>query len=508
MNEKIKTVYVTFVYHGNMCWDRYTKAQIREGFPTIYRLIVDIWKQNPELGSNVELSGVTLKTLQQVAPDLLDDMKKLEKMGRLVFVGTHYAAQVNLCTDEETEIKSIWLGTEINRRELGVTVHGFWPQEVSYYPQLPRVLTELGLGWTIIRPTRFLTRPIRLKGLDGTEIIGIPLLPLRVDEFEQLYDKFSDGDLMAFGGDFEANWPPILMSILEASKHLREKGKNVEFVTIPEYLEKHSIVEVEEMPVFRASNREENVNSPSLSRWVSDPLDIIIHEQTKRSMYAVRHAEALASLLKEAYNVDVDLPIEESKTTLVDEPSGWCIEGIEDFPEVETEYLSRDGKMRMLSRIWHLLLIGVNSDSRGWYPIIERRRHRLNCLRNAELLSKEMIWNALRAIGERVDLSKIEADRFFIVYNPLRSRKAQIELKLGMPHEIVGPNGESIPTLNKLTEEGILTEAIVNVPDYGYTVLGAIKGGKVKRLEWQKGKSIENTHMSLSYEDGRLKLRR
>jgi len=68
LNSKNKTVYVAFVYHANMCWDRYTKDQIRKGFTAVYRSTVDIWMQNPELRSNVELSGVTLKTLQQVAP--------------------------------------------------------------------------------------------------------------------------------------------------------------------------------------------------------------------------------------------------------------------------------------------------------------------------------------------------------------------------------------------------------------------------------------------------------
>jgi len=503
-----KRVYITFVYHGNMCWDRYTKRQIWEGFPAIYRLIVDVWKENPELRSNVELSGVTVKTLQKVAPDLLEDMKRLEEMGRLVFVGTHYAAQVNLCTDEETELRSIWLGTEISRRELDTEIEGFFPQEISYYPQLPRVLSEVGLKWTIIRPVRFLAKPIRLRGLDGTEIIGIPRLPLRVEEFEELYDKFPDGGLMVFAGDFEANWPYVLRRILEASKRLKAKGKELIFVTIPEYLRGHEIREVEEMPVFRDSGPEEGVNSPSLSRWVSDPLDIIVHEHTKRAMYAVRHAEMLASLLLEAYGVDVDPPIEESKTTPIEDPSGWCIEGVEDFPDVEVKYLCRDGRVTLLSRIWHLLLIGVNSDSRGWYPIIERRRHRINSLRNAELLSREVIHNALEALAGRVDFSTMEAERYFIVYNPLRARRARVSLRLGAPYKFIGVDGKPIQTMNTLTEEGIVNEAVVDVPDYGYTILGAVRGGELKRLEWRDSHSIENDRMKLTYTDGKLKLQR
>ena len=49
--------------------------------------------------------------------------------------------------------------------------------------------------------------------------------------------------------------------------------------------------------------------------WVSDPLDIIVHEHAKRAMYAVGHAEMLASLLLEAYSVDIDPPIEDLAPT-------------------------------------------------------------------------------------------------------------------------------------------------------------------------------------------------
>jgi len=504
-----KIVYVTLIYHGNMCWDRYTKDQIRRDFTKAYRLIVDVWKKHPELRSNVELSGVTVKTLQQTAPDLLEDMKRLEKTGRLVFVGTHYAAQVNLCTDEETELRSIRLGTEINRRELGVKVHGFWPQEISYYPQLPRVLREAGLEWTVIRPIKFRKRPIRLRGLDGSEIIGIPLCNMQlIEDFEQLYDQCSDGDLIAFGGDFEANWPDILSRLLKAVNNLRKKGKRIEFATVPEYLMKHPIVEVEEMPVFRASNPEESDKSPSLSRWVSDPLDIIVHEQTKRAMYAVRHAETLATLVKEAYGVDVNLPIEKSKMTLIDDPAGWSIEDVKDFPQVETDYLSLEGKPTMLSRMWHYLLLGVNSDSRGWYPIIERRRHRICSLKNAELLALEVISNALRVIGGRISLIGMKGDHLFVVYNPLRNRKAHITLRLDSPYKFFDVNDEEIPSFSRLTSEGIITEAIVDVPDYGYTIIKAFKKGKLEKSEWRPGKSIQKGSLRLEYENGSLKLRR
>ena len=92
---------------------------------------------------------------------------------------------------------------------------------------------------TIIRPVRFLTKPIRLRGLDGTEMIGIPRLPLRVEGFEELYDKFR----------------------LEASKGLKAEGKELLLVTIPEYLRECEIREVEEMLVFRDTGPEEGLTA-------------------------------------------------------------------------------------------------------------------------------------------------------------------------------------------------------------------------------------------------------
>ena len=107
---------------------------------------------------------------------------------------------------------------------------------------------------TIIRPVRFLTKPIRLRGLGGTEMIGIPRLPLRVEGFEELYDKFP-------AGGFEANWPYVLKRILEASKGLKAEGKELLLVTIPEYLRECEIREVEEMLVFRDTGPEEGLTA-------------------------------------------------------------------------------------------------------------------------------------------------------------------------------------------------------------------------------------------------------
>ena len=61
----MKTMYVTFIFHGNMNYDRYTKEEIREKFPDIYRIVVQDFIRYPELRGQIQLSGITIKSLQK-----------------------------------------------------------------------------------------------------------------------------------------------------------------------------------------------------------------------------------------------------------------------------------------------------------------------------------------------------------------------------------------------------------------------------------------------------------
>lgn len=50
-----RVVYVSFMLHGNMSYDRYTKQTIEESFPKLYRKGVDALLADPSVPAVVDL---------------------------------------------------------------------------------------------------------------------------------------------------------------------------------------------------------------------------------------------------------------------------------------------------------------------------------------------------------------------------------------------------------------------------------------------------------------------
>ena len=78
-----RVVYVSFMLHGNMSYDRYTKQTIEESFPRLYRKGVDALLADPSVPAVVDLSGITIRWLDRVAPDVLEGLRLLAKRGQI-----------------------------------------------------------------------------------------------------------------------------------------------------------------------------------------------------------------------------------------------------------------------------------------------------------------------------------------------------------------------------------------------------------------------------------------
>jgi len=106
----MKKIYMSFVMHANMNYDRYTKSHIRKWFPKIYKYDLEYLCKNPNMKGQIEFSGMTLKTLYQTAPEVITLAKRLEKQGQIGFTGTYYCDPVNMCVDGETDLANAKLG--------------------------------------------------------------------------------------------------------------------------------------------------------------------------------------------------------------------------------------------------------------------------------------------------------------------------------------------------------------------------------------------------------------
>jgi len=129
-----KTVYISFLLHGNMCYDRYTKQEIREKFPGIYATGVRAMHKNPDVTAHIDFPGLTVLSLKRYAPWFLDELKPLVDRKQVVMVGCEYAANHPMCADEESELLAGRVTMEIIRRELQSDVSTFITQPASQRP--------------------------------------------------------------------------------------------------------------------------------------------------------------------------------------------------------------------------------------------------------------------------------------------------------------------------------------------------------------------------------------
>lgn len=477
-----------------MSYDRYTKREIREKFPDIYRIVIQHFRKYPQLRGQIQLSGMTIKSLQKVAPDVLEDLRDTAKKNQMIFTGTYYSEPVNACIDGETDLACAWLGTEIVKKEVDVP-SGFFPQEQSYHPQLPWILTQLGLSWiTVFDPKIKQFKPYKLKGLDGTEIVGIPSISFRrTQDLEELYDQAEDKFLYTFVGDLEK--PPDLEKVVTKVTLMNKKGKRTEFITIPEYLKRFG---VHGRKYYSLCSWTDKMESPDFARWVSDPQDIEVHHFTNEAMVAIKHARIAKSIIQKMYGENIDCDFKQTKTNLIEDPSTYDIEKACEFLDVEEKYLSHSEKVNILSKAEHLLLWGVNSDARGWTPLIERRRERINSFINAKILCEEIIYRAIRKLVKRIKFQGLgQTERIILLFNPSNKRKYDLEFRSNQPYAVYDWQEEKLLAVNYLQGGKWITQTNVLLPAYGYTTIYLSQTSNWSKMDFHQGTVIRNENLEL-----------
>ena len=80
----MKTVYISFLLHGNMCYDRYTKQEIRAKFPGIYAAGIRAMHRFSEVTAHIDFPGLTTLSLKHHASWLLDELRPLIERKQVV----------------------------------------------------------------------------------------------------------------------------------------------------------------------------------------------------------------------------------------------------------------------------------------------------------------------------------------------------------------------------------------------------------------------------------------
>lgn len=494
-----KTVYMSYILHGNMNYDRYVRPTIWREFSQLYDNLLTFMDEHPDFKGQLQFSGQTFGSLLQAAPEVVEHARRIHERGQLNFTGTFYSEPVNVNMDGETNYRCAWLGTQILERMTGVT-DGFYLQERAYHPQLPWILNHAHVSWTPVIVGEDYYYPFRLRGMDGSLSVCVPIS--RNNIVEKVLQA-PDRALLIIEEDYEI--PQSFVNTYQKIQELNQSQQEVEvkWITVQEYIRRFGLSEEHYVDhATKARNRENG----TYSRWTADPLDMQVQEKTVWAMQDMRAAEIANSIAIQQVGVTVDVPFEQSDIQLKHDPLVWNIERAELYPDIEPQFLARGGQVTLLSKAEHQLLWAVNSDSKGWFPLYEKRRERMNALENSSLLSKKVIHDLLDAIGSRVSLEGY--DQYYIVANFEPQRTSLVTVEEEVPYTLYNyVTGEPLKGSCRYEEGGYRMEALLDMPAYGYTVIGAKRLEQASAQPWQAGNEIQQAGVTLRAEEDHLWLK-
>jgi hypothetical protein len=490
---KKKTVYMSYILHGNMNYDRYVKSTIWKEFPVIYDYLLDFMEAHPDFKGQVEFSGQTVNSLKQTAPHVIEHAMKLHDRGQVNFTCAFYSAALNVTMDGETNQRCAALGVNVLKDVVG-SVDGFFLQERAFHAQMPWILNHAGVKWVPVITGDDTYFPFKLKGMDGSYTIGIPVID-RTDLLGKIRQAPNNG-IVLIEEDYE---------IPQAFSHVyrditafdeQEEAIDIVWIRLDDYIRKFG-VNFERYVDHTAKAK--NLESGSYSRWTGDPLDIIVQQHANRAMADFHAAVMMNALVQEVFCVTIDEPFDRTHILLEEDPVTWDFEHASTYPDVEPKFLTRNSEITILSKADHLLLWAVNSDARGWYPLYERRRERINSFNNSSALSNEIINRGLDVIAQQI---KTEGyDSYYILYNTEAARKQTVEMETPFACDVFDYS-TAAPLRCVSTAHGgkYLTEFEVELPAYGYKVVGLKKTTPSDIAGWKVGHTIDNGKIKISAE--------
>jgi len=492
-----RKIYMSFILHGNMNYDRYVRTTIWRDFPVIYNNLLDFLDEHPDFKGQLQFSGQTFKSLQQAAPQVILHAMAIHNKGQLNFTGTFYSEPVNVNMDGETNFRCAKLGTSIISDAVGST-DGFYLQERAYHPQLPWILNHSGVSWVPVITGDNTYFPFKLRGMDGSVSACVPVIS-KINLFDKIREAPANS-LITIEEDYEI--PQSFTEIYRLVKTFdsSETDIEIEWITVKDYISKFG---VQAERYIDHTAKAGNIQHGSYSRWTADPLDIIVQDYTNRAMADFRAALLINSLARSLLNANVDVPFTCSGITLLHDPVTWNIENPGLYPDIEPGFLKRDGQVTILSKAEHLLLWAVNSDAKGWYPLYEKRRERMNSFENSSALSQEVIYRCMDVFAKNIRAEGYE--RYFLIFNGEPEREKLITLETGSLYDVF-----DCSTGLKLKSSAIIAggkckiEFETLLPAYGYKVVGLKRASETEVYEWNEGSVIGNGDISLSAEDGKV----
>ncbi|MEK7202130.1 MAG: hypothetical protein AAB669_01200 [Patescibacteria group bacterium] len=127
-----------------------------------YRPLLEGIRRHPRVRLTLNVSAALLELFDHFGySDLIDDLRTLGREGRVEFTGTaKYHTFLPLLEEDEIR-RQIIINNEATKHFLGDAYQpkGFFPPEMGYQANLPKILAELGFEWVILDEIALGTQP-------------------------------------------------------------------------------------------------------------------------------------------------------------------------------------------------------------------------------------------------------------------------------------------------------------------------------------------------------------
>ncbi|MGQ4913297.1 MAG: hypothetical protein ACP6IU_00965 [Candidatus Asgardarchaeia archaeon] len=485
--------YFNIQFHVNMWYAEYTNEQVIRRFPNIYRHLLDVLEKYPSLrvGWDIEVS-VTLPYLLQVAPDIIERIKKGVHEGRYeIIVDTWSFTLPPLHTEFEFNYqhrKAILKLIE----NFGKISKGYFAQEAAYSPVMPKFLSKdtdfivLQTAMLETLSTKYdptYTGTYLLKGIDNHIIKCVPFESRYLNIVERVNDflkETKDNSILVVLGDAE------IFNPLELDHQLKEiLKKPIQPILLSDYIK-----EVPEGPLI--DDLPEGtwaLGTYDFFLWCRDPWDHYLwtlNEQARNSYLIAQY---------------------------------W-INKLKSLGELTTK------EEKELTRILDTILLAQNSDKFGWNPCPEKRlegelyfRQSINSAKILYSLVSEKVFQKESETYLDVGNNYVQ---HFLMFNPYKRPIANLPIyfPITIDNDKVAPNqlnlllhGQKIPFAFedvKLDEEGNIQSAVLNfildntINPSEEVSMFLVKGTPVAptvNLATLKNNTLENKYVSVTIDD-------
>ena len=206
---------------------------------------------------HVNFDGIGYEKMAVEAPDALNELREAIARGQIEVAGASYGQPYGLFHGGESNVRQRIYGVRAAIRLLGVRPRTFWEEEFDFFPQLPQMLSSVGIRyaslffqWTWHTPElpKEPLPAIWWEGVDGSRLLTAPRSLLNLHQWPEDFAGLLDSPLlreMPVPGITQwlelmpsPDWmcrSELLLPQLQALK--QDPRFDLRFVTLPEYLE-------------------------------------------------------------------------------------------------------------------------------------------------------------------------------------------------------------------------------------------------------------------------------